>query len=147
MPQPRAPPADLASDDALGSGDVGSDPSYGGRPMVGCLGGLFASGATPHQWVYRTRWWSSDFGDFGGDFGDFGGAMGGATRARSMAPRGACGAVLGRGGARRSGVRVAMAWRSAADAPPERGRAARTAPPELRSREWLRTRCMCRLYV
>ena len=46
--------------------------------MVGCLGGLFASGATPHQWVYRTRWWSSDFGDFGGDFGDFGGAMGGA---------------------------------------------------------------------
>ena len=49
--------------------------------MVGCLGGLFASGATPHQWVYRTRWWSSDFGDFGGDFGDFGGAMGGATQA------------------------------------------------------------------
>ena len=78
MPQPRAPPADLASDDALGSGDVGSDPSYGGRPMVGCLGGLFASGATPHQWVYRTRWWSCDFDDFGGDFGDFGGAMGGA---------------------------------------------------------------------
>ena len=46
-------------------------------------------------------------------------------------------------------VRVAMVRRSAADAPPERGRAARTAPPELRSREWLRTRCMnvCRLYV
>ena len=48
--------------------------------MVGCLGGLFASGATPHQWVYRTRWWSSDFGDFGDFGGVFGGAMGGATQ-------------------------------------------------------------------
>ena len=95
--------------------------------MVGCLGGLFASGATPHQWVYRTRWWSSDFGDFGGDFGDFGGAMGGAMRARSMAPRGACGAVLGPRGVRRSGVRAVMAWRTAGARPSRAHRAGRAA--------------------
>ena len=38
--QPRAPPADLASDVAGGPSEVGLEPSYGGRPMVGCLGGL-----------------------------------------------------------------------------------------------------------
>ena len=42
-PQPRAPPADLAGDVAGGSSEVSSQPSHGGRPMVGCLGGLFES--------------------------------------------------------------------------------------------------------
>ena len=56
------------------------------------------------------------------------------STASCVAPR------WGRERGRRSGVRVAMAQRSAADAPPERARAARTAPAEPRSRGWMRTR-------
>ena len=56
----------------------------------------------------------------------------------------ASGAAPGRRGARRSGMRVAMARRTAADAPPERARAARTAPPEPRSRGRLRARAAVR---
>ena len=40
--QPRTPPAELTGDVAGGSSEVSSDPSRGGRPTVGCLGGLFA---------------------------------------------------------------------------------------------------------
>merc|ERR1711965_648375 len=58
-PQPRAPPAELAVDVAGGSSQVGLEPSHSGRLMVGCLGGLFASGATPHHRVRYTRWWST----------------------------------------------------------------------------------------
>ena len=40
--QPRTPPAELTGDVAGVSSEVSSDPSRGGRPTVGCLGGLFA---------------------------------------------------------------------------------------------------------
>ena len=51
----------------------------------------------------------------------------GATAAARCVPR----------GARRSGARAAMARHTAADAPPERAPAARTAPAEPRSHGWL----------
>ena len=69
--------------------------------------------------------------------GGGGGGLVARSTASCVAPR------WGRERGRRSGVRVAMARRSAADAPPERARVARTAPAEPRSRGWLRTRCMC----
>ena len=65
---------------------------------------------------------------------------GGGVDALESVDDAASGAAPGRRGARRSGMRVAMARRTAADAPPERARAARTAPPEPRSRGRLRAR-------
>ena len=57
-----------------------------------------------------------------------------AAAPRACPPARPCGAGAG---ARRSGVRAAMARHTAADAPPERAPAARTAPAEPRSHGWL----------
>ena len=131
-PQPRAPPADLAGDVAGGSSEVGSQPSHGGRPMVGCLGGLFCVTSSDRKRSRTDRCYLFEmFGDFGGDFGvfgDFGGAMGGAM---GGAVDGAA-ARVGVRGVRRSGVAcgdgVAHGRRRAAGARPSRAhRAGRAA--------------------
>jgi len=128
-----------ASDIAGGSGDLGSDPSHGGRRMVGCLGGLFrvADGAPggllgAHLDRHRRLPARRRAAGRGGRRGRGGGlvvSVDGAARV---------GAALGPRGARRSGVRAAMARHTAVDAPPERARAARTVSAEPRSRGWLR---------
>ena len=63
----------------------------------------------------------------GGGVGGLAESADGATAAARCVPR----------GARRSGARAAMARHTAADAPPERAPAARTAPAEPRSHGWL----------
>ena len=77
-PEPRAPPADLASDDAGGSGEVGLQPSRGGRPMVGRLGRAVLAAPRFASRVWQGCCLFEMSGDCGGDCGDFGGAMGGA---------------------------------------------------------------------
>ena len=111
------------------------------RPIVGCLGGLVCVAPSDRKRSRADRCYF--FNIFCGRRRDGrrcdeqtggGGGIVARSTASCVAPR------WGRERGRRSGVRVAMARRSAADAPPERARVARTAPAEPRSRGWMRTR-------